>query len=248
VRIELLERDPAAARVVLDEARAAGGCPEDALDAIACTTVLWPLAAELRWEEVWETVWTCGPGAAGLPKPPAEGAPETLPEEPPADDRQVFAVMAALETGRTDAARALRDRIAARTRPAPGEQYSTRPAMRRHVEGLVAAGTGDPRAGAEHLRAADRMTVWGGAMGTFKLFNRLQLAGMLAAAGDAEAAQREIDALAAVNHPFASRPPLPPLHPVPAPRRSAAPRAAVPAPLPPPPPPVPAPAAPGGTG
>jgi predicted Zn-dependent protease len=218
VRIELLRGGTEAARAVVDELRAAGGCPESVLDRLTCDTVLWPLAAERRWEEVWRQVWTCdGPGAVPEAPPEPQGGEPALPEELPRDDRLVFTVMAALQTGRTGIAEAVRDRVAADTGLEAAEDYSTRGALAEHLAGLVATGTGDPGRGVEHLRAADARTVWGGGMGLFKLFNRLQLAGMLAQAGDEAAAQRQIDALAAVNRPFASAPPLPPLHPVPAP-------------------------------
>jgi Flp pilus assembly protein TadD len=232
VRIELLRGAPAAAREVVDEALAAQGCPEAVVRRLRCDTRLWPLASARRWEEVWRTVWTCG-GSGQVP--PLEGDDVELPEEVP-DDRLIFATMAALETSRDGGARALRDRVAEGAGLEPAEDYSARPFLARHLSGLVAAGTGDPEQGIEHLRRADAMIVWGGGQGVSKLFNRLQLAGVLAQAGDAAAAQREIDVLAAVNRPFASQPPLPPLHPVPAPSPPAggAP-APVAAPAPPPP-------------
>jgi len=239
VTIELLRRNAGAAREVVDEARDAGGCPQPVLDRLVCQVPLWPMANEGRWQEIWDSVWSCGGGEKAAEAEAGEEAGDGVSEElagddetsvePPPEDRVIFAVMAALHTGRLDDARRIAEQVAARAEPDAGDMYSMRSALVEHLAGLVAAGNGDMEVAVDHLRAADDRTVWGGGTGIFKLFNRLQLAGMEAEAGDAAAAQRTMDELAAVNRPFASRPPLPPLYAVPAPHAPAS--AAEPRPL-----------------
>lgn len=195
--LALLEGDAAGARSVARQARAAGGCPKTQLDRLDCRLELWARAMDGRWEELWEL----SRPQAGL----CDG-----------DDTEAahLALRAALETGRMEEARAIQEDMAQRYLQ-PGESFSMRNPAALHMDGLLADADGDPETAAERMRMADRAMVWGGGMGTFKLFNRLQLAAVLAGAGRHQEAVEEMRRLAAINPDLALHPPVPPLHPVP---------------------------------
>ena len=175
VNIELLRRNAGAAREVVDEARDAGGCPPPVIDRLVCQVPLWPMANEGRWQEIWDSVWSCGGGEKAAEAEAGEEAGDGVsdelagddakPVEPPPEDRVIFAVMAALHTGRLDDARRIAEQVAARAEPDAGDMYSMRSALVEHLAGLVAAGNGDMEVAVDHLRAADDRTVWGGGIG-----------------------------------------------------------------------------------
>lgn len=191
--IALLRGDTEAAARVVDEARAADGCPPVRMEILECRLRLRSLAIEERWDELWDAASECRPTRV----------PETA----------WLAVRGALESGRREDAEALVDEVSGEGIE-PGESYSLWPAAVSHLQGLLLSAGGEPGEAVERFRTADERSVWGGAMGVFKLRNRLELASALAADGRQDEARRTLAELAEVNPRFAADPAIPPLRPV----------------------------------
>lgn len=208
VNLALLRADGAAARERLGEVRSHQGCPPRELEALECKVAVWSAAFTGDWRRAWEAAQGCdvldletaavaGRAAVTLA---AAGGSVAGGDGPDGDFESLEALQERMLTaGRVAASRDMVEWV-----------------LGYHLEGLWHSAHGAPGEAVEPLREIADNLAWGGGLGIFRLLDSNELIAALAAAGrTAEAVERRRE-LAQVNRPFATAPPVPPLHPLPA--------------------------------
>ncbi|HMB51833.1 MAG TPA: tetratricopeptide repeat protein, partial [Thermoanaerobaculia bacterium] len=164
--VELLRRDAAAAARVLDEMVEAEGCPEPRHPLQRCRVEMWSLILGERWPEAYEKSRDgCGPN-------------------PIFGDSSYLGIRAALASGHPEASEEVIEVVSEWFRKERGVKDA------RHevpfvalLVGLHESAAGDHETAIESLRFADEKMIWGGGMGTNKLYSRLERAAAQATSG-----------------------------------------------------------------
>ncbi len=168
-----LDGKPEKAAAVVARVQELEACEPPVLEALGCRTELWSALARGDLEAAWQA--TNGPTC-----------PLQRGEVP------VLAHRIALLTGRLAEADAMEAKVRKEAELHKDEEFY--PAFLAHMRGLRHLVEGQARQAAESFRQTDeRLVYWGDGQGIFKLFNRLDLAHALAAAGE-RAASDEVRA------------------------------------------------------
>jgi tetratricopeptide (TPR) repeat protein len=179
----IMRQDMSESRVALDRARLQPSCSGRELDVRDCVQRMWELFAKRDWPALEKTF-----------------------DEPCVQKTRVNPWMphlAALMLGDDARARAIEDTVSKWVRDDRGRVSV---ALEDHLAGVRLAAEGNPTEGAQRLAKADAALAYFGLdLGLFKLYNRLQWAHVLEAAGDDAGARKLVGEIAAVNPALAAR-------------------------------------------